>query len=155
MDQHRLDNRGLVNYTNVDVYVLNEAENQGMPINRRTTGVYYQGSYSLMGGVAVSQEIDSPPQRGAQQDRIQINASLDVVPTRRALNKLPFQVQLGFGYDLVAGDQADTTENEAFNTMYATNHKYYGVKEYFLGIPVRSRGAGSIPALTAALQTGP
>ena len=135
--------------------MLNQVENQGMSINRTTTGVCYQGSYSLMVGVTVSQEIDFPPQRGAQQDRIQINASLNVVPTRRALNKLPFQVQLGCGYDMISGDRADTQDYEASYPMYAPNHMYYGVKDYFLGIPVHSRGAGSIPALAAALQTGP
>lgn len=77
---------GLVNYANADGYVLNQVENQGMAINRRTTAVYSQGSSGLMEGVAVSQEIAFTLQRGTQQDSIRINASLDVARIGPALN---------------------------------------------------------------------
>lgn len=40
------------------------------------------------------------------------------------------------GFDMLSGDDgSDPTENETFNTLYATNHKFYGAMDYFLGNP--------------------
>lgn len=45
-------------------------------------------------------------------------------------------------YDYLSGDDASSTETEAFHTMYATNHKFYGFADLFLNIPVHTGGAG-------------
>ncbi|MFQ6610341.1 MAG: alginate export family protein [Fidelibacterota bacterium] len=43
------------------------------------------------------------------------------------------------GYEHLSGDDPETlNENETFNTLYATNHKYYGFMDYF------PAGAGSL-----------
>jgi hypothetical protein len=53
--------------------------------------------------------------------------------------------------DYLSGDddplQGDT---KAFNTLYATNHKFYGYMDYFLFIPQQLDGAGLVDAILRA-----
>jgi hypothetical protein len=46
-------------------------------------------------------------------------------------------------YDYLSGDD-DPTDNEVkvFDTLFATNHKFYGFADYFLNIPVHTGGRG-------------
>lgn len=48
------------------------------------------------------------------------------------------------GYDYLSGGSADDSNpvRHAFSTLYATNHKFYGNMDYFLNIPVDTRGGG-------------
>ncbi len=43
-------------------------------------------------------------------------------------------------------DPADT-QDKAFNTLYATNHKFYGYMDYFLFIPQQLDRAGLVDAI--------
>lgn len=54
------------------------------------------------------------------------------------------------GADLLSGDDdlSDTTV-KVFDTLYATNHKWYGWMDYFLNIPVHTGGLGLTDALLA------
>lgn len=45
-------------------------------------------------------------------------------------------------YDYLSGDDPDTPELEVFNTLYGTNHKFYGFADLFLNIPANTGGAG-------------
>lgn len=45
-------------------------------------------------------------------------------------------------YDYVSGDDPATPEVEVFNTLYATNHKFYGLADVFTNIPAHTGGAG-------------
>ncbi|MBT8488456.1 MAG: alginate export family protein [Gemmatimonadetes bacterium] len=45
-------------------------------------------------------------------------------------------------YDYLSGDDPGTPDVEAFRTLYATNHKFYGFADLFLNIPVHTAGAG-------------
>ncbi|MFC2084811.1 alginate export family protein [Bacteroidota bacterium] len=47
------------------------------------------------------------------------------------------------GIDFLSGDN-DTSDDEvkAFNTLYATNHKFYGYMDYFINVPVNSLNLG-------------
>ena len=47
------------------------------------------------------------------------------------------------GIDYLSGDDnfADN-DYKAFNTLYATNHKYYGYMDYFVNLPANTNGAG-------------
>jgi len=52
-------------------------------------------------------------------------------------------ISVSAGIDFVSGDDSTTTDvNESFNTLYATNHKYYGYMDYFLNLPVHTSGLG-------------
>jgi Alginate export len=45
-------------------------------------------------------------------------------------------------YDYLSGDDAATVDTEVFNTLFATNHKFYGFADVFLNIPKNTGGAG-------------
>lgn len=45
-------------------------------------------------------------------------------------------------YDYLSGDDPATPEVEVFNTLYATNHKFYGSADVFTNIPLHTGGAG-------------
>jgi len=45
-------------------------------------------------------------------------------------------------YDYLSGDDPATPASEVFNTLYATNHKFYGFADLFLNIPVHTGGSG-------------
>lgn len=133
---------GLVNQTKVDAYFLNQYQNNGTVLNRSTAGIFSKGSYGFVGGITLTQEIDFALQLGTQQDTVSISASLIGVRMGLTLGKAPFKPSIGFGFDRVSGDDTSTTTYEAFNTLYATNHKFYGFMDYFLNIPVHAQGAG-------------
>ncbi len=49
------------------------------------------------------------------------------------------------GIDFLSGTDALDTgnpENNTFNTLYATNHKFYGYMDYFLKIPLHTANGG-------------
>jgi len=51
----------------------------------------------------------------------------------------------GLGYDYVSGNNASDASNDksrTFNTLYATNHKFYGHMDYFLDLPADTKGGG-------------
>ncbi len=54
------------------------------------------------------------------------------------------------GADLLSGDDdlTDTTA-KVFDTLFATNHKWYGWMDYFVNIPVHTRGLGLTDILVA------
>lgn len=46
-------------------------------------------------------------------------------------------------YDYLSGDDGSTDDKlESFSTLYATNHKFYGLADLFLNIPVHTGGGG-------------
>jgi alginate export protein len=45
-------------------------------------------------------------------------------------------------YDYLSGDDAGSSENNSFYTLYATNHKFYGFADLFLNLPVDTGGRG-------------
>lgn len=50
---------------------------------------------------------------------------------------------IGGGIDFLSGDDGATAnEYKAFNTLFATNHKYYGYMDYFLNIPANTYALG-------------
>ncbi len=49
---------------------------------------------------------------------------------------------LAAGLDFVSGDDPNDKDFQAFNTLYATNHKFYGWMDYFLNIPADTGGGG-------------
>lgn len=57
-------------------------------------------------------------------------------------------------YDYLSGDDPDTPEVEVFNTLFATNHKFYGFADLFLNIPAHTAGAG-LQDLALKLQWRP
>jgi hypothetical protein len=53
------------------------------------------------------------------------------------------QTSFNAGVDFLSGTNAsETSEVKTFNTLYATNHKFYGWMDYFLNIPQDTKGGG-------------
>lgn len=46
------------------------------------------------------------------------------------------------GYDHLSGDNSEKANDACFNTLYATNHKFYGTMDYYLAIPKDTYGKG-------------
>ncbi|HXH18060.1 MAG TPA: alginate export family protein [Chitinophagales bacterium] len=57
---------------------------------------------------------------------------------------------LAVGYDYLSGSDATDPESSkevrTFNTLYATNHKFYGHMDYFINIPADTKNGGLIDA---------
>lgn len=54
------------------------------------------------------------------------------------------KTNIGLGVDYLSGNSNNTlnTESKHFNTLYATNHKFYGYMDYFLNIPTDTKQLG-------------
>ena len=52
------------------------------------------------------------------------------------------KARLALGLDLLSGDDPETEDYEAFHTLFATNHKFYGYMDYFINIPRDTRNLG-------------
>jgi hypothetical protein len=62
--------------------------------------------------------------------------------------------RVGLGVDLLSGDDEPGSDTyRAFNTMYATNHRFYGYMDLFLDPAARTRDRGLIDAI-ASLTLG-
>lgn len=61
----------------------------------------------------------------------------------RAGTELPGGGSVTLWYDYLSGDE-DPNDGEygVFNTLFATNHAFYGFADYFLNIPVHTGGLG-------------
>jgi hypothetical protein len=53
--------------------------------------------------------------------------------------------------DYLSGDEEGSDWSKAFNTLYATNHKFYGYMDYFLLLPLQTDGAGLVDAIVRGL----
>lgn len=77
------------------------------------------------------------------------------------------KLNLALGYEYLSGNDPVKTasgENRKFNTLYATNHLFYGYMDYFLDLPKDTKGGGLqdaflklkcqvLPGTTLALDT--
>jgi len=80
-------------------------------------------------------------QFGKTPSRTEINAWLMAVNFSYKINKLT----LGLGVDYLSGTDALDGKNHkfrTFHTLYATNHKFYGLMDYFLDLPAQTRNGG-------------
>ncbi len=76
-------------------------------------------------------------QSGKSQDRKSIEAYMGTLEL--SYHAKPLLISLGTEY-LSGGEEEN--QIHTFNTLYATNHKFYGYMDYFLNIPNDTRGGG-------------
>ena len=50
--------------------------------------------------------------------------------------------RIAVGYDYLSGRGEEDEDYTVFDTLFATNHKFYGFMDYFVNIPVHTNGAG-------------
>ncbi|MCF8244157.1 MAG: alginate export family protein [Saprospiraceae bacterium] len=77
-------------------------------------------------------------QGGKTQTDRDIAAYLLTAKATYQLNK----IALTAGFDWVSGDDSNDEDFQAFNTLYGTNHKFYGLIDYFLNVPADTDGGG-------------
>ena len=77
-------------------------------------------------------------QGGKTQTDRDIAAYLLTAKVAYQINK----IALTAGLDWVSGDDSNDEDFQAFNTLYATNHKFYGFIDYFLNLPSDTGGGG-------------
>jgi hypothetical protein len=106
-----------------------EDVNDDNRLTRFTPGVTLKGSLSQ-----VSYALEGAYQTGTMQGA-SIGASLLSATADYSFGGSSAP-SLGAGYTRLSGD-ADPTDDElgTFNTLFATNHKFYGYMDYFLSIP--------------------
>ena len=101
--------------TRVDVFFIKQNLNPGDVLNRNTFGVYSKGTYDL-GTFKLSQEIDIVSQSGINGGN-SVSASLIGSRFKLAAKESSLKYWVGFGYDVLSGDDTTTVEDEAFNTL--------------------------------------
>ena len=102
--------------------------------DRMTFGGYGKGAFA-----GVSYELEFAIQNGAESDNVKYGGMMYGLNAGYKIAGMT----LSAGMDFVSGDDTTTADvNESFNTLYATNHKYYGYMDYFLNVPVHTGGMG-------------
>lgn len=79
-------------------------------------------------------------QEGKNESNKQVNAFM--VNAYAELHKKI--VLFGLGFDFISGsnDQTKATQSQCFNTLYGSNHKFYGYMDYFLSMPTDTKQRG-------------
>lgn len=119
------------------VYFINEglttADSQSM-VQRYTTGVWLKWNIDKTLRLTVSGFL----QNGTDPMRKAISAYM----INGLLEYSAKPITIFAGYDHVSGTASGQAENHSFNTLFGTNHKFYGHMDLFINIPAETRGAG-------------
>ncbi|MFQ6677112.1 MAG: alginate export family protein [Fidelibacterota bacterium] len=101
---------------------------------RMTLGTYEKGTIA-----SVNYEAEFATQSGAKSDDVDFGGMMYAINGGLKIAGMTVSA----GLDFVSGDDSTTSDiDESFNTLYATNHKYYGFMDYFLNLPVHTSGLG-------------
>lgn len=77
-------------------------------------------------------------QEGKRKYAQNISAYMLALQAEYQINKFIF----GVNADFVSGNKLKNKKYNTFNTLYATNHKFYGFMDYFTNIPKDTKGGG-------------
>jgi len=133
---------------NLDVFGMNQNIYNSESLSRTTTGFYLKGNFNKFFHEAefayqLGDYVDNRNNPGTTQD---INALYFAYNAGYAF-KSKVKPVVGLGVDYLSGDKDLTDDKyEVFNTMYATNHKFYGYMDYFFDIPLNTYGRGLMDA---------
>ena len=102
--------------------------------DRVTIGGYGKGAF-----VGLNYEAEFATQSGAKSETVDFGGMMYAF--NGGIKVAGMTVSAGL--DFVSGDDSTTSDvDESFNTLFATNHKYYGYMDYFLNLPVHTGGLG-------------
>lgn len=113
--------------------------------DRLTTGAYLKGS--PLAGLSYEAEFYYQAGRSAPSTatRVSIAALLAGLRLNYSFGALPGKPQLGGFFDYLSGDHDPASGTlRCFDTLFATNHKFYGFADFFLNIPADTQGRGLI-----------
>ena len=107
-------------------------------LNRFTTGTYIKGN---LGNLTHEEEIYY--QFGKMKSAKEYDISAYLLAGNVSYNfNLPLKPFIGIGIDYLSGDNVADNEYNVFNTIYGTNHKFYGFMDYFTNIPIDTYNLG-------------
>jgi len=110
-----------------------------LDFSRYTIGLYFSNKKKKKG---FYNELEAAYQLGTQNSTQDIAAFMVTYSFNYTLNTSA-KPSFGAGIDYLSGDDGkDATKFKVFNTLYATNHKFYGYMDYFLNIPKHTFGLG-------------
>lgn len=114
----------------------NDTNSSGVDLlSRNTFGIHAKGKVNQF-----DYAVESALQTGKQEAN-DVSAFLVGVSTGYTFPGTK-KLRLAMGYDHLSGNDGEAGTIKVFNTLYATNHKFYGFMDYFLNIPVHTRGFG-------------
>ena len=127
------------NYSIQPFVIYYNSEKAAYPFENITAGLYVTGK---SGGFF--HETEFAYQSGKRKDNVdqKLDAMMAALNVGYNFNASVKPV-LKAGVDYLSGDN-DLTDNKTkvFNTLFATNHKYYGYMDYFINIPNDTYGLG-------------
>jgi len=133
----------------LDVYWLLDRNESDAATNESTFGAQYAFTRNALSG-----RLEGSLQRG---ERVGADVSAYMVGARLGATFNEGKAGVTLWYDYLSGD-GDTNAREArtFNTLYATNHKFYGFADLFLNIPAHTGNLGlQDAALKVSLKPSP
>lgn len=123
---------------NIQPFVIAEYEAKA-DFNRYTIGLYMGCKDKKK---AFQHELDAAYQLGSQNANQDISAFMVAYNLGYTFNT-KIKPMIGAGVAYLSGDDgSDAEKYKVFNTLYATNHKFYGYMDYFLNIPNSTYGLG-------------
>lgn len=125
----------------LDGYFLFESdEDEVVPgednLKRATLGFYSKGQLSERFDFESEAAFQFGNRRGQDVSAFMLTGSVGYTfPSAR-------KYAVRIGYDFLSGMDAGDTDYKVFDTLFATNHKFYGFMDYFINIPVNTAGQG-------------
>ena len=117
----------------LDLFVLVQDDGREVgPTNQVTWGARHVGA-----GGPFTYRFEGALQSGTRGGR-DVSASLVGGRVAAAVGR----GSVGVWYDRLSGNQPGSAEVGAFETLYATNHKFYGFADLFTNIPAHTAGRG-------------
>ena len=142
----------------LDLYALGEWNRKQTvkdedDLRRITVGTYDRGTLK-----PIDYEVEAAVQLGKRHNPT--NKKRETVSALMLTGSLGYTLdisqkpRIAVGYDYLSGRGAEDEDYKVFDTLFATNHKFYGFMDYFLNIPLHTDGAGLID-LMAKFQLSP
>jgi len=138
--------------TNVDINLADNYKTQALVFWQKavpssvlslvTVGLYANGTHGGFQHEAEFYYQTGKITSGKEQDVQAYMAALNLWYTFGGLRIKP-SVSLGIDY-LSGDDDMGDNKYKVFNTLYATNHKFYGYMDYFTNIPYHTYGLGLV-----------
>lgn len=131
----------------VDVYALLEIDGTDKisdgkdTLTRATIGTYSRGEFG-----AWSYKTELAFQAG-KNGRTDIAAYMLTGSLTYTLKDADWKPAFKLGADFLSGDNKTDDEIHSFNTLYGTNHKFYGYMDYFIDVPAQTQQLGLLDAM--------
>lgn len=105
-------------------------------LSRYTAGLYFNGTSHFKPEIEIAYQ-------GGKKDSLDVSAFLVAVNLGYTFAASTLAPGISVGIDYLSGDNDDSDGSfKVFDTLYGTNHKFYGLMDYFLNIPRDTFGKG-------------